>query len=259
MVDSITPAADEALKHKVAEAVGLLDQAPVQRESFLQWVVEDILGKDAPDVASVGASLTNDVKAFELAKLRLLNGTHSTLAYVGLLMGYESVGEAMKDARLAGFIETMMRQDIAPTLRKTQGLDFETYSADILKRYRNPALTHTLYQIASDGTQKLPYRILATITDALAAGRPIDRLAVPIAAWMRFVLREAKAGRAFADPMSETLTEVGRACVGEAAADLPKFLALGDVFPRSLAASQAFAAATAKAYDRFKTGDFLSE
>ena len=152
-----------------------------------------------------------------------------------------------------------MREDIAPTLRKTQGLDFETYSSDILKRYRNPALTHKLYQIASDGTQKLPYRILSTITDALAAGRPIDRLAVPIAAWMRFVMREAKAGRAFADPMSATLTEISRACSGEAAADLPRFLALCEVFPRSLAANQTFVAAVAKAYDRFNTDDFLPE
>ena len=259
MVDSITPAADEALKHKVAEAVGLSDEAPVQRENFLQWVVEDVLGDDAPDVASVGASLTNDVRAFELAKLRLLNGTHSTLAYVGLLMGYDFVAEAMKDPRLAGFVGTMMREDIAPTLRKTQGLNFETYSTDILKRYRNPTLTHKLYQIASDGTQKLPYRILGTIRDALAAGRPIDRLAVPIAAWMRFVMREAKAGRTLADPMSETLAKVGRACIGEAARDLPRFLALGDVFPKNLATNQAFVAATAKAYDRFKTDNFLSD
>jgi fructuronate reductase len=153
----------------------------------------------------------------------------------------------------------MMREDIAPTLRKTQGLDFESYGADILTRYRNPALTHTLYQIASDGTQKLPYRILGTISDALAAGRPVDRLAVPIAAWMRFVMREAKAGRAFADPMSATLTEVGRAGTGEAAADLPRFFALGEVFSRSLVASQTFVAATARAYERFNTADFLSD
>jgi fructuronate reductase len=259
MVDSITPAADEALMQKVADAVGLRDEAPVQRESFLQWVVEDVLGPDAPDVAGVGASLTSDVKAFELAKLRLLNGAHSTLAYVGLLMGYASVGEAMADRRLAGFVGRMMREDIVPSLRKTRGLDFETYIAAILQRFRNPALTHKLYQIASDGSQKLPYRILGTLADAFAAGRPIDRLAVPIAAWMQFVAREAKAGRTFADPLSATLVKIGQACTGEARLDLPRFLALTDVFTRDLANNQKFAGTVGAAYDRYADGRLLPE
>ena len=257
MVDSITPAADEALKHTVADAVGLVDEAPVHRESFVQWVIEDTMGPDAPDLASVGASLTGDVKAFERAKLRLLNGAHSTLAYVGLLMGYASVGEAMTDERLAGFIERMMREDIVPSLRKTRGLDFESYIAAILQRFRNPALTHKLYQIASDGSQKLRYRFLATIADALAAGRSIDRLAVPVAAWMRFVGREAKAGRTLSDPLSATLVKIGRDCVGEARTDLPYFLASTDVFTRDLANNQGFVTAVGSAYDRFGSGRLL--
>jgi fructuronate reductase len=259
MVDSITPATDEALKQKVAEAIGLWDGAPVQREAFVQWVIEDILGPDAPDFASVGASLTRDVKAFEFAKLRLLNGAHSTLTYVGLLMGYSSVGETMKDARLAGFVGRMMREDIVPSLRQTRGLDFESYIADILQRFHNPALTHKLYQIASDGSQKLPYRILGTIADALDTGRPIDRLAVPIAAWMQFVAREAKAGRTFADPLSDTLVKIGQACVGKARQDLPRFLALTNVFTRGLANNQDFVATVGAAYDRYADGRLLPD
>jgi fructuronate reductase len=259
MVDSITPAADEPLKQKVADAVGLRDEAPVQRESFLQWVVEDVLGPDAPDVASVGASLTNDIKAFELAKLRLLNGAHSSLTYLGLLMGYSSVGEAMKDDRLAGFVGRMMREDIVPSLRKTRGLDFEAYIADILQRFRNPALTHKLYQIASDGSQKLPYRILATIGEALDTGRPIERLAVPIAAWMQFVAREAKAGRTFADPLSARLVEIGKECTGQARLDVPRFLALTNVFTRALANNQTFVETVEAAYDRYAGGRLLPE
>jgi fructuronate reductase len=250
MVDSITPACDEALKEKVAGAVGLFDDAPVQRESFLQWVIEDALGPDAPDFASVGASLTGDVKAYELAKLRLLNGAHSTLAYVGLLMGYASVGEAMGDGRLARFVEKMMRQDIAVSLRKTRGLDFDSYISDIVKRFRNPALTHKLYQIASDGSQKLPYRLLATIAEALSAGRPVERLVVGIAAWMRFVAREAKEGRELNDPLAAPLAKIGKECVGKASADLPKFLALSDVFTRELANNPKFVAAVGTAYER---------
>ncbi|HEY0281794.1 MAG TPA: mannitol dehydrogenase family protein, partial [Rhizomicrobium sp.] len=259
MVDSITPATDEELKQKVAEAIGLRDEAPVQREAFVQWVIEDILGPDAPDFASVGASLTSDVKAFEFAKLRLLNGAHSTLAYVGLLMGYSSVGEAMKDEHLAGFVGRMMREDIVPSLHKTRGLDFESYIADILKRFRNPALTHKLYQIASDGSQKLPYRILGSLADALTAGRSIDRLAVPMAAWMQFVARDAKAGKTFADPLSDTLVKIGQACTGEARLDVPRFLALTDVFTRDLAGSQKFVATVGAAYDRITSGRFFAE
>jgi fructuronate reductase len=253
MVDSITPAADEALKGRIAEAVGLRDEAPVQRESFRQWVVEDVLGPGAPDLAGVGASLTRDVAAYEFAKLRLLNGAHSTLAYAGLLFGHDSVGDAMGDPRLGRFVARMMREDIAPSLHPTPGLDFQSYIGDILQRFRNPALTHKLYQIASDGTQKLPYRILATMSDAMAAGRPLERLAVPIAAWMRFVARDAKAGRDFADPMSAALVRIGKACTGAARDDLPRFLALKNVFSSDLAETPGFVGAVGNVYENFET------
>jgi len=144
----------------------------------------------------------------------------------------------------------MMRQDIAVSLRKTRGLDFDAYISDILKRFRNPALTHTLYQIASDGSQKLPYRLLSTITDALTAGRPIERLVTGIAAWMRFVVREAKNGRELNDPLAAALEKIGLECVGNARTDLPKFLALSDVFTRELANNPKFVAALGTGYDR---------
>jgi fructuronate reductase len=153
----------------------------------------------------------------------------------------------------------MMREDIVPSLRQTRGLDFESYIADILQRFHNPALTHQLYQIASDGSQKLPYRILGTIADALDAGRPIDRLAVPIAAWMQFVVREAKAGRTFADPLSATLVKIGQACEGKARQDVPRFLALTDVFTRGLVNNQDFVAAVGAAYDRYADGRLLPD
>ena len=253
MVDSITPAADEAFKQNVAEAVGLRDDAPVQRESFVQWVIEDILGPEAPDLASVGASLTNDVAAYEQAKIRLLNGAHSTLTYVGLLSGHASVGEAIADRRLGDFVARLMREDIAPSLRVVRGLDLEAYIEAILQRFRNPALTHRLDQIACDGSQKLPYRFMGTIADALTAGRPISRLAVPIAAWMRFVAREAKERRQINDPLGTVLTKIGLECIGDAQADLPRFLALEAVFPRELAKEERFISAVGTAYDKLDT------
>ena len=257
MVDSITPATTDVVRQKVAEGIGLIDEAPVQRERFLQWVIEDILGPDGPDFGSVGAEVIDDVEAYELAKLRLLNGAHSTLAYTGLLRGATSVEAAMADAPLGAFVEAMMRRDIVPSLRPVKGFDTGAYISALLQRFRNPALTHLLYQIASDGSQKLPYRILATIVDNLAAGRPVGRLAVAVAAWMRFVLRDAKASKPFNDPMTDTLTEIGKACTGVAAEDLPRFFALETVFPPSLVRDARFVAAISQAYQRIAEGKLV--
>jgi len=252
MVDSITPAATEELKDRIEQEVGLRCEAPVQREAFLQWVVEDVLGPGAPDLASVGVMLTKDVAAYELAKLRLLNGAHSTLAYAGLMRGRDSVGAAMADLKLSHTVELMMREDIVPTLRKTPGLNFSAYIGDLLDRFRNPALTHKLIQIASDGSQKLPYRILGSLADARKGGRSIRRFTISLGAWMRFVVREAKAGVALADPLNDKLSEIGRSCIGDAAVDVPKFLGLREVFPADLAEDVAVRAALLAAYENFE-------
>jgi fructuronate reductase len=249
MVDSITPASDDALRARVADAIGLEDGAPVQRESFAQWVIEDDLGPDAPDLAATGAQLTGDVHAWEQTKLRLLNGAHSTLAYVGLQFGCATVGEAIRDAKLGPFVERLMREDIAATLRSTRGLDIPDYIGALLRRLRNPAVTHRLIQIAADGSQKIPYRLLETIADLLAAGRPIARPSAAVAAWMRFVRSAAQRGVALNDPLAPRLTALGMSCTGSGAADVPRFLALGEVFPRDLAREPRFNAALVSAYD----------
>ncbi len=249
MVDSITPAGDDALRARVAEAVGLVDLAPVQRERFTQWVIEDDLGPGMPDLASVGAQLTGDVHAYEQAKLRLLNGAHSTLAYLGLLRGRATVGEAMADAPLAAFAERMMRDDVAATLKPTRGLDIPAYIGALLARLRNPAIAHRLAQIAADGSLKLPYRFLEPIADLLSLGRPVVRLCVPVAAWMRFVRRSAKTSEPLNDPLANDLARVAAGCTGAGRWDVPLFLALGQIFPRHLAAQAGVVDALIVAYD----------
>lgn len=205
MVDAITPATDDALRARVAEATGLEDAWPVQRERFWQWVVEDDFAPgERPDLAAACVTLTHDVRGYELAKLRLLNGAHSSLAYLGIERGHVTVAEAMRDPALASFVERLMREDIAASLTPPAGLDTDAYVTTILGRFANPAIAHQLIQIAADGSQKLPYRLLDTVLAAQAAGRPIERLAVPIAAWLRFVER----GEGVADPLAARL--VGR-------------------------------------------------
>ena len=249
MVDSITPATDDALRLRAAAALGLEDAWPIQREHFSQWVIEDDLGPDR-DALSVIATLTPDVEAWERAKLRLLNGAHSTLAYAGLLRGWESVRDAMGDAVLAGFVRRLMLEDIAPTVRPPAGLDVEAYIEALLERFRNPAIEHRLSQIAWDGSQKIPIRVLATVADAIAAGAALDRLAVPVAAWMRFVVRQARAAIVLTDPMQARLAVIGHACTGETGPDVARFLALETVFPRGLASHDGFVEAVERAYSR---------
>jgi fructuronate reductase len=234
MVDSITPASDEALRRRVREATGFDDRIPVAREAYKAWVIEDMLPADGPDLGSVGAVLAADVGAWERAKLRILNGAHSTLAWLGLLIGHRTVADAMDDPALARFVERLVRDDIVPTLLPSP-LDLHAYTREILARFRNPAIGHLLSQIAWDGSQKLPYRLLATIADAFAAGRPVDRLAVPVAAWMTFVERQARAGAEIIDPLAPELSRIGRGA--EPAEGL---LGLRQIFPAGLAADERF-------------------
>jgi fructuronate reductase len=226
----------------------------VQREGFAQWVLEDRLGDGGPDWASAGVTITDDVAAYDRAKLRLLNGAHSSLAYLGLLAGHETVAEAMADTDLSTFVMTMMQVDIRPALKAPRGLDLPAYIDAILKRFRNSAIRHALAQIACDGSQKLPFRLLGTIRDNLAAGRPIGRLCVAVAAWMHFVRRKAALGERVVDPLSERLFEIGRACQNRASLDLPIFLALTSVFPPALAAEEDFRSGLARAYDGLAAG-----
>jgi fructuronate reductase len=250
MIDSITPATDDSLRERVRGALGVTDRWPVQREAFLQWVIEHDARARGPEWSSVGVTTTNDVEAYDRAKLRLLNGAHSTLAYLGLLGGRETVTDAMRDTELTAFVRQLMIEDILPTITGANGLDLQRYVEVILQRFRNPTMRHPLAQIAWDGSQKLPFRILGTIRDSLRAGRSIDRLCVPVAAWLHFVRRRAHDEIPIVDPLADRLLSLGRASVGRAASDLPGFLALDTVFPAELAGNASFVSALARAYNR---------
>ncbi len=258
MVDSITPATDAALRERVEQWLGLRDAWPVQRERFVQWVVEETDCAGQPEWASAGVTLSRDVGLYEQAKLRLLNGAHSTLAYVGLLAGFETVAQAVANPALRDFIERLMMQDIEPTLTAPRREELAAYRRSILRRFENPAICHQLAQIAWDGSQKLPIRILGTMSDALQAHRPLRRLAVPIAAWMQFVRTRALAAAPIVDPLDTRLVDCGRHATGDARHDLPAFLGLPGVFPAHLAQSAEFLRAVGEAYERIAASGVLS-
>lgn len=240
MVDSITPATDQAVKESVAEAIGVTDNWPVQREQFTQWVIEDIPNVELPPWNQVGAIFSSDVAGYEVSKLRILNGMHSSLAFTGLLCGFKTVEEAIKVDYLRAYIISLCNSEIIPTIRPVVGLDLEVYSADILQRFENPAIRHFLSQIAWDSTQKIPFRILGTISDNLNAGRDCAGLCLAIAAWMHMIRNMACNNRPITDPLSERLVEIGRTTGLTDSEFVDSFLAIEEMFPRKLVDEKLF-------------------
>jgi fructuronate reductase len=187
MVDRIVPSTTEVDRMHVAGCLGVSDAWPVVTEPFSQWVIEDNFPSGRPRWELMGAEFVTDVAPHETLKLRLLNGSHSAIAYIGYLGGYDTVAEAMADPLIAAFIADLMDKEITPVLQVPAKADVEAYKAALLKRFRNTALKHRTWQIAMDGSQKLPLRLLATIDDRIAKGMPFDRLALVIAAWIFYV------------------------------------------------------------------------
>lgn len=248
MVDSITPATNDTLRARVSDIAGIHDAWPIQREAFTSWVIETPDGAVMPPLDRVGVVFTTNVAAHEQAKLRMLNGSHSTLAYVGLAKGFATVADAMADPRMSGLIDELMAEEIAPSVVPPPGLDLDQYRHDLIARFRNPAIAHKLSQIAWDASKKLPIRLLDTMLDNIAAGRPIACLALGVAAWIRFVVRTTQAGEAITDPMAEQLVALGNQATGDAGSDVSRFLELEAVFPAGLASDAAFRRAVEAGY-----------
>jgi fructuronate reductase len=209
MVDRIVPATADEDRSIVSTALGAEDAWPVVTEPFSQWVIEDRFTSGRPDWEKDGVQFTTDVHAYELTKLRLLNGSHSTIAYLGYLAGFDKVSDAMQSS-LAGFIKDLMDEEITPTLPAIKGNDLNVYKAALLERFCNPALKHRTWQIAMDGSQKLPQRLLGTIRDRLKHNGSIERLSLGVAAWMRYVYGQDEKGHKIdvRDPMASIFAEI---------------------------------------------------
>ena len=205
MVDRITPATTPAMIDESSAALGLRDEAAVWTEPFWQWVVEDRFAAARPDLASAGVQLVADVALWEAAKLRLLNAAHSTLAYQGLLRGYRFVHEAIADPDLAGQIDRLW--DEASVTINGSVVDIPAYRAALCRRFANRALPHALIQIAADGSQKLPPRLLAPMDERGARGLASPALAEAVAGWIR-ALRQLDG---LADPILGELQSLAKA------------------------------------------------
>jgi fructuronate reductase len=213
MVDSITPATDEHLKHYVEAKCGLYDKWPIQRENFTQWVIEHSTRGVLPDWESVGVQTTSTVATFEQSKLRLLNGAHSFLAYAGLAFGYESVYQAMGDSTLVTAVNGLWKE-IKPLLPASDDLNLDEYTDALLVRFTNPVLVHKLNQIAGDGTQKLAVRLLPSLTEAIDGNKNCHFLSFAIAFWIYHVKRSVTQGKPINDPKERELVALTQSIDG---------------------------------------------
>ncbi len=204
MIDRIVPATTDADRAEVSALLGLEDAWPVMAEPFLQWVIEDRFAGARPALEAGGAQFVSDVAPYERMKLRMLNGTHSSMAYLGYLSGYEFVAEVIAQPDFHRFVSNELSQEIAPTLGMPKAAT-DDYARSLLERYSNTAMKHRTYQIAMDGSQKLPQRLLGTIADRLKAGGTIERLCLAVAAWMVYARGTDLGGKPIAvqDPMAK--------------------------------------------------------
>ena len=207
MVDRITPARGPETLRLAEELTGHADAAAIECEAFRQWVIEDRFPTGRPAWEAGGALFVEDVRPFEEMKLRMLNGTHSMLAYAGFLAGHKYVRDVMADPDLATLVKRHLAA-AAATLDDLPGIDLIAYADDLAHRFANPHLAHETYQIAMDGSEKMPQRIFAAAIDAAREHQPLEAFAFATAAWMRYVLGRTDADEPYdlRDPLSASLT-----------------------------------------------------
>lgn len=208
MIDRIVPATTNEDRAMVAQALGgLTDEACVVTEPFSQWVIEDRFAGPRPRWEAVGAQLVSEVGPYETAKLRMLNGAHSLLAYCGLKAGYAYVHEAIADPTLHHLAEQLMRREAAPTITPAPGQDLAAYADALIARFANPSLNHRLIQIAMDGSQKIPQRWLHTLAENAAQARQCPAILEAISAWLHHL---TGANGPVDDPLADKLCAIVR-------------------------------------------------
>jgi mannitol 2-dehydrogenase len=194
MVDRITPETTPEVRREVAETFGVDDRWPVVTETFSQWVIEDRFCNGRPPLETVGVQFVEDVAPYELAKKRLLNGSHCALGYLGHLAGHRTTAEVMSDPVFASFVEAFL-DEVSSLLPSAPGLDLRTYKATLLDRLANPRIADDLSRLCRRGSTKMPSYLVPSLADAIAAGRPHGCLTLATAGWLRYLRGTDDAGR----------------------------------------------------------------
>ncbi len=245
MVDRIVPATTPEDIATLEQLAGFHDEGLVVAEPFSQWVIEDNFCQGRPEWERVGALLVDDVAVYENMKLRLLNGSHSLLAYAGYLGGFETIHQVMEDALYRALCQRFMQQ-AAITLSVPQGFNINTYQQQLLERFSNPGLKHRTWQIAMDGSQKVPQRWLASLRDLLSMGEDVQIMALALAAWMRYVTGVDENGQTIdiSDPYASTFKKLYEKNQSNIPAYVKSFFELTEIFDADLAQNTALITAT---------------
>ncbi|MDC3002494.1 mannitol dehydrogenase family protein [Paracoccaceae bacterium] len=258
MVDRITPATKEQDIVNFAEVYGVHDPALVVHEEFFQWVIEDKFFLEKPKFELAGIQMVSNVEFHERMKLRCLNGTHSALAYLGYLAGFNTIAECVSHDSIVNYITYLWEKEIIPTLETPEDENLNDYCSKLLERYQNPAIEHRTWQIAMDGSQKLPQRILETINDLLKHQRNFQGLALAIAAWIKYVSGKDLHGKTIdvRDPLANDFAVISKNSITiEHFVD--SILDFSEVFPANLRGSAAFREEIQKSYKSLEQDGIL--
>lgn len=232
MVDRIVPATTDNDLQLVGQALGISDLGAVVTEPFCQWVIENKFAQPVPDWKSVGALIVEDVSPFEEMKLRLLNGSHSIIAYLGYLAGYDYVHDVMADENFYRLIRLYMDEQATPTLDVPEGFDLGDYKQQLRERFANRALNHKTSQIAQDGSQKIPQRWINSVRELEEMNRETEVIALAVAGWIRYLEAVRDTGETFVieDPMSAELGSIKDKAEGDGGNLVNNVLSMGTIF-----------------------------
>jgi mannitol 2-dehydrogenase len=195
MVDRITPATTERERDKLLKNFGIEDKWPVFCEPFRQWVLEDHFPMGRPALEEVGVTFTDNVSAFELMKIRILNGGHATIAYPAALLDIHFVHDAMSNDLIKRFLEKVEIEEIIPLIPPVPETDLMSYFKLIQERFSNPDICDTIPRLCQDGSNRQPKFILPSIRDRLEIGLDVRGLALEVALWCRYCYGESRSGK----------------------------------------------------------------
>ena len=207
MVDRITPVTTDPIKDMVRDDFGIIDEYPVVSEDFIQWVLEDKFCNDRPAWEDVGVQVVPDAEPYEIMKVRLLNGSHSMLAYMSYLMGYREVDTAMADPMITEFVRRYMEEEVLPSVPDVPGMDLSEYRPTLIERFANPAISDQIQRLAEDGSTKIPNAVFSFLTGHLETGAKIDLTVFALACWFRYLQSSDEQGESIDinDPRSAEL------------------------------------------------------
>ncbi|MDH2434489.1 mannitol dehydrogenase family protein [Pokkaliibacter sp. MBI-7] len=250
MVDRITPMTSAEHRQQLQDKTGVDDAWPVVCEPFIQWVLEDSFCNGRPQWEEVGVQFTDDVTPYEHMKLKLLNGSHLALTYLGYVQGYQFVHEAMLDPLIEKFVRDFMDIDVTPQLAPVPGINLTDYKQTLIDRFSNRAICDQLARTCSDGSAKFPKYIMLTVNQLLQEGKPLDRVALIIASWAWYLKGVNERGESYRipDPRADFMQQQ----VQDDASLTQRFLGVEDIFGKAPLASAEFVAAFERALNSLR-------